>query len=223
MGGLDPYSASKGCAELVFGAYLKSFFSSRGLGAASVRSGNVIGGGDWGKDRLIPDCVRALIKDQPIGICNPTSIRPWQHVLEPLSGYLWLGALLHEFPEKYSGSLNFGPDHADCLSVHEIVDKFIDLWGCGTWEALSDVQPLINPTSQYFLHEAEILKLCCDKAHDHLKWWPTLSMNVCLYLTVEWYKIFYTKGRTDDMYDICCNQICDYTEKARVRKLSWAA
>ena len=215
MGGLDPYSASKGCAELVFGAYLKSFFSSRGLGAASVRSGNVIGGGDWGKDRLIPDCVRALIKDQPIGICNPTSIRPWQHVLEPLSGYLWLGALLHEFPEKYSGPWNFGPDDADCLSAHEIVDKFINLWSCGTWEVLSN--------STKLGHESKMLSLCCDKARALLAWHSILDIDECLRITVDWYKYYYVEGNAKSMYDICCDHIRNYREKARVRKLSWAA
>ena len=128
MGGHDPYSASKGCSELVFSAYLRSFFSQntpgRGIiGAASVRAGNVVGGGDWGKDRLIPDCIRALSARQSIGIRNPLAIRPWQHVLEPLSGYLWLGALLSHDPQKYSGAWNFGPEDRSHLTVAEVADR----------------------------------------------------------------------------------------------------
>src|SRR4030043_182379 len=134
MGGHDPYSASKGCAELVFAAYLKSYFSkssseASGIGLASVRAGNVIGGGDWGKYRLIPDFVHALVKNQPVEIRNPWAIRPWQHVLEPLRGYLWLGVLLHESPGTYSGPWNFGPNDSDHLKVEEVVNSFIEFWG----------------------------------------------------------------------------------------------
>ena len=120
MGGYDPYSASKGCAELVFAAYMKSYLNDkasggRKIGLASVRAGNVIGGGDWAEDRLIPDCVRALVKNESISIRNPRAIRPWQHVLEPIGGYLWLGALLNDHPEIYSGPWNFGPNEPNTV------------------------------------------------------------------------------------------------------------
>ncbi len=176
MGGHDPYSASKGCAELVFNAYLKSFFSpsaaqNRAIGAASARAGNVIGGGDWGADRLVPDCIRALSGHQPIGIRNPRAVRPWQHVLEPLSGYLWLGALLSQDPGKYSGPWNFGPDDGSHLTVAEMADRLIKYWGDGSWEDLSAPQAL---------HEAKLLKLCCVKPMQNFTGTaPSRSTNAC--------------------------------------------
>jgi CDP-glucose 4,6-dehydratase len=223
MGGHDPYSASKGCAELVFAAYLKSFFSKSSsdvsrIGSASVRAGNVIGGGDWGKDRIIPDCVRALSANKPIGIRNMEAMRPWQHVLEPLSGYLWLGALLYDFPEKYSGPWNFGPNGADHLKVRELVQKFINLWGSGS---IVDLSPN-NFTSQSAPHEATVLRLCCDKAQTYLGWQPTLKVDECLHLTTEWYKLFYSNDSKVDMFPLCCDQIRNYTQKAKERSLRWA-
>jgi CDP-glucose 4,6-dehydratase len=130
-------------AELVFGAYLKSFFSqsavqNRPIGAASARAGNVIGGGDWGKDRLVPDCIRALSSGQTIGIRSPHAVRPWQHVLEPLSGYLQLGAILSQDPQKYSGTWNFGPDESGHLTAAVMADRLIKYWGTGAWDDLSD-------------------------------------------------------------------------------------
>ena len=153
MGGHDPYSASKGCSELVFSAYLKSFFSHKisdtnssdiapRLGAASARAGNVIGGGDWGKDRLVPDCIRALSAGQTIGIRSPRAIRPWQHVLEPLSGYLHLCAALWRDPRNYSGAWNFGPDDSSHLTVAAMTDRLIKYWGDGAWDDLSDPHAL---------------------------------------------------------------------------------
>ena len=217
MGGHDPYSASKGCAELVFSAYLKSFFSqnvaqSRPIGAASARAGNVIGGGDWGADRLVPDCIRALSGHQPIGIRSPRAVRPWQHVLEPLGGYLLLGASLWQDPQKYSGAWNFGPENGIHLTVAAMADRFIKYWGDGSWEDLSDPQAL---------HEAKLLKLNCDKAHAELSWHSVLTINECLQMTAQWYKIFYAAPPRDSMYEICTQQVAEYGERARNRNLIW--
>ena len=208
MGGHDPYSASKGCAELVFNAYQKSFFSksamlNRPIGAASARAGNVIGGGDWGADRLVPDCIRALSSHQPIGIRNPHATRPWQHVLEPLSGYLHLGAALWKDPQKYSDPWNFGPDDRVYLTVAAMADRLIQYWGNGSWEDLSDPQAL---------HEAKLLKLNCDKAHTDLKWHSALTIDECLQMTVGWYKQFYTSSMKEEMYPFCVAQIRKYEE-----------
>ena len=211
IGGHDPYSASKGCAELVFNSYLRSFFlggtpQERPIGIASARAGNVIGGGDWGKDRLFPDCVRALTSREKIGIRNPHAVRPWQHVLEPLSGYLKLGAALRKNPpHHYSGAWNFGPDDTSHLSVAAMVDKLIKYWGSGAWEDLSD------PKS---LHEAKILKLNCDKAHAVLHWHSTLTIDECLQMSVDWYKKFYRKNKDIDDYALCVEQIVSYTDRA---------
>ena len=214
MGGHDPYSASKGCAEIVFSAYLKSFFSqsatqSRNIGAASVRAGNVIGGGDWGANRLVPDCIRALSSRHKIGIRNPHAIRPWQHVLEPIGGYLLLGAALWEDPQKYSGAWNFGPDDSSHLTVSEMADRLIKYWGDGSWNDLSDPKAL---------HEAKLLKLNCDKAHAELCWHSTLTIDECLQITAEWYKKFYTGNRKEGMYPLCVGQIRKYEEMTTVKR-----
>lgn len=218
LGGHDPYSASKGCAELVFRAYLKSFFSqntahNRSIGAASARAGNVIGGGDWGADRLIPDCIRALNSHQPIGIRSPHAIRPWQHVLEPLGGYLQLGAALWQAPQRYSGAWNFGPDDGSHLTVTEMTARLIKYWGEGKWEDLSDPQ---------VLHEANLLKLNCDKAHTELNWQSVLAIDECMQMTVQWYRIFYTTQPPSSMYEICAQQIAEYGERVKSRNLTWA-
>jgi CDP-glucose 4,6-dehydratase len=217
MGGHDPYSASKGCAELVFNAYLRSFFSectaqSRAIGVASARAGNVIGGGDWGKDRLISDCIRALSSGQKIGIRCPHAIRPWQHVLEVLGGYLRLGALLLEDPRRYSGAWNFGPEDRNHLTVADMVEKLIQHWGNGFWEDLSESGAL---------HEAKLLKLCCDKAHAKLNWRSMLSIDESLQMTVEWYKKFYESSQNEDMYPFCVEQIRTYEEIAAARKIKF--
>lgn len=216
MGGHDPYSASKGCAELVFNAYRKSFFSGdagrgRTIGVASARAGNVIGGGDWGADRLVPDCVRALSRRQPIGIRSPRAVRPWQHVLESIGGYLLLGALLSEDPEKYSGGWNFGPGDGSLLTVAEMAGKLVDYWGDGSWVDLSD---------PHAVHEAKLLKLNCDKANAMLLWRNVLGIDDCLRLTVEWYRKYYAGRRNADLYEFCVSQIRDYSERASKERLS---
>jgi CDP-glucose 4,6-dehydratase len=214
LGGHDPYSASKGCAELVFNAYLKSFFSqdtkqNRAIGAGSARAGNVIGGGDWGADRLVPDCIRALSGHQPIGIRNSHAVRPWQHVLEPLGGYLLLGAALWQDPQKYSGSWNFGPGDNSHMTVAEITDRLIEYWGHGSWENLSDSRPL---------HETKLLKLNCAKAHAKLNWHSILTIEECLRMTTDWYKKFYASGQKEDMHSFCLTQIHRYEEMTLAKR-----
>jgi CDP-glucose 4,6-dehydratase len=210
MGGHDPYSASKGCAELVFSAYLKSFFSqsaarTRAIGAASARAGNVIGGGDWGADRLLPDCIRALSRHQPIGIRSPHAVRPWQHVLEPLSGYLYLGAALWKYPQKYSGAWNFGPENDNHLTVAVMVEKLIKYWGDGSWNDISDPQAP---------HEVKLLKLNCDKAYAELHWHSVFAINECLQMTIDWYKEYYVENPNTKIYDLCVEHIHNYMVRA---------
>lgn len=217
LGGRDPYSSSKGCAELVFNAYWHSFFSEgaspgRTIGAASVRAGNVIGGGDWGLDRLLTDGIRSLSSQQPIPIRNPQAVRPWQYVLEPLSGYLWLGALLLEDPGRYSGVWNFGPEEDHHLTVAELADKLITCWGEGSWKDISD------PKAFY---EANVLKLNCDKAHSGLNWQRVLTIDESLQMTVDWYKKYYRERSHTDFYRLCAGQITQYVVKARRKNLSW--
>lgn len=206
MGGYDPYSASKGCAELIFSAYLKSFFfpnikGKQPIGAASARAGNVIGGGDWGPDRLVPDCMRALSSNQIIGIRNPRSVRPWQHVLEPLSGYLLLGELLWNEPEKYSGAWNFGPEEESHLTVAAVVDNLIRHWGGGVWT---------DNSAPEAPHETSLLKLNCEKARTQLNWHSVFSIENCLQMTAMWYRKYYTQNGQQDMYPLCVEQILKY-------------
>jgi len=220
MGGHDPYSASKGCAELVFTAYQRSFFNIKSsgkkkIGVASVRAGNAIGGGDWGLDRIIPDCIKAMTKNEPVGIRNPRAIRPWQHVLEPLSGYLWLGAMQLEDPIRYSGGWNFGPQNEATRTVQEVVEAFIKLWGNGAWKDISKSEA--NP-----VHEATFLKLCCDKAHAYLNWKTCLTLKETLELTAYWYKEYYHSNPPPDMYGKCVDQIMEYTQVAQKHNLVWA-
>ncbi len=181
MGGHDPYSNSKGCSELVTSAYRRSFFANAGIGLASGRAGNVIGGGDWAEDRLIPDCMRALAAGKPIVIRNPRSIRPWQHVLEPLSGYLRLAEKLWHEPNQFAEGWNFGPESSDARQVDWIADRIVGLWGDGArWELV----PLSEPQP----HEAHYLKLDCSMAHAHLAWQPSLRLDQTLQWVVDWYK-----------------------------------
>jgi len=196
MGGYDPYSSSKGCSELITAAYRKSFFNS-GKGLSSVRAGNVIGGGDWQKDRLIPDCIKALENNKLIKIRSPDSIRPWQHVLEPLSGYLLLALKMHEEPGKFSGAWNFGPENNSIITVGEIVDLVIEKWENGKWSDISDKSEL---------HEAKLLSLDISKATNLLNWRPKWNIQKCVDKTVEWYKNI----GENDLYNVCKKQIDEY-------------
>lgn len=185
MGGHDPYSSSKGCAELVTAAWRKSFCgpSRRRLGLASARAGNVIGGGDWAVDRLMPDCIRALTSGQAIGIRNPASTRPWQHVLDPLCGYLVLAERLTEAPETYGEAWNFGPVDEDARSVGWIADRVISIWGeKARWEEVGGDQ----------LHEAGALKVDAAKARARLGWSQALRLDQGIDWTVNWYKKFFS-------------------------------
>ncbi len=180
LGGRDPYSASKAAAEIVFSAYLDSFLAARdNLGAASARAGNVIGGGDLSKDRIIPDCVRALGNEKPIGVRNPNAVRPWQHVLEPLSGYLLVAQKLMDDPVKYSGSWNFGPANEDTLPVSELVNMVVDVWGAGE---------VLDATQANAPHEAGLLMLDSQKARTQLGWHPQWDCEHAVRHTVQWYK-----------------------------------
>jgi CDP-glucose 4,6-dehydratase len=180
VGGRDPYSASKGAAELVFSSYQRSFFELNSqLGAASVRAGNVIGGGDWAVDRIIPDCIRAIEADQPVRLRNPQATRPWQHVLEPLSGYLLLAARLLDEPQRWNGAWNFGPSTHEVRTVHTVADAIVSHIGRGSVE--------IEASSPQH-HEARLLQLNCDKAHQLLQWAPRWHVEETLKQTALWYK-----------------------------------
>ncbi|HMK61224.1 MAG TPA: CDP-glucose 4,6-dehydratase [Dissulfurispiraceae bacterium] len=200
LGGYDPYSSSKACAEIVTSAYRESFFRSKGVGIASVRAGNVIGGGDWARHRLVPDCLKALEEKKKILIRNPSSVRPWQHVLEPLRGYLMLAASLYKEPEKYSGPWNFGPEIYSGISVREIVENIINEWKEGDWEHIP---------SERVLHEAGMLKLDSTKAFTLLGWRPKWNIQTAVGKTIEWHKKYLSGA---NMYEICCNQIREYIE-----------
>lgn len=181
MGGYDPYSNSKGCAELVTSAYRRSYFSGEtsSLALASVRAGNVIGGGDWAEDRLIPDVIRAFSAGQPVHLRRPDAIRPWQHVLDPLSGYLLLAERLWTEGDTVADGWNFGPDERDARSVQYVVEQMIDRWGDG---AAATIDEGSHP------HEATYLRLDCSKAHALLGWRPRLPLDDALAWTVEWYR-----------------------------------
>jgi CDP-glucose 4,6-dehydratase len=212
MGGYDPYSSSKGCVELITAAYRSSFFNGAGVGLASVRAGNVIGGGDWAEDRLIPDCVRSLAKGKPIEIRNPKAIRPWQHVLEPLSGYLWLGALMLQDRAKYNEGWNFGPKDDGILNVEEVVQQVIKNWGSGRYLVDSSNQP----------HEAVILKLDIGKARFKIKWEPVYDVFRAIQETIYWYRLYYDNAPGEVLESFTRKQIEDYIEAVRKEKISWS-
>jgi CDP-glucose 4,6-dehydratase len=179
LGGHDPYSASKAAAEIVFSAFSRSYFAGRkDLGAASARAGNVIGGGDWASDRVVPDCVRALQAGEPIRLRNPGATRPWQHVLEPLSGYLLLAALLYQQPARYGGAWNFGPSSQEVRTVHDVASSIAQHFGRGSIESAACADGR---------HEAGVLQLNCDKAHQLLGWQPRWGVAKSLQATAEWY------------------------------------
>jgi CDP-glucose 4,6-dehydratase len=203
LGGYDPYSNSKACSELVTASYRNSFFnenkySDHGVAVASARAGNVIGGGDWAKDRLIPDCLNALLKGQNIIIRNPTAIRPWQHVLEPLSGYLQLAQKLYEQGPVFAESWNFGPHDSDAKPVQWIVEKMCEKWGNSASFTLDrSHQP----------HEAHFLKLDCSKAHNQLGWQPKWSLEQTLDKILEWTLAYKNE---EDLFETSVKQIKEY-------------
>ena len=206
MGGHDPYSSSKACSELVTSSYRNSFFhpnryAEHGMAIASARAGNVIGGGDWATDRLIPDCIKSLLKGRNFSIRSPYATRPWQHVLEPLSGYLLLSQKLYEDGINYAEAWNFGPNDNDARPVEWIVRKLCEKWdGNVTFEV--DKSPQV--------HEANYLKLDCSKAKSLLKWEPHWDIETALDKVVEWY-LFYRDNQ--NMRKICLQQILDFMEQ----------
>lgn len=202
MGGYDPYSSSKGAAEIAIASWRRSFFNPKdnekhGKSIASVRAGNVIGGGDWALDRIIPDCIKALETGQAIEIRSPKAIRPWQHVLEPLSGYMLLASKMWEEPTEYCEGWNFGPRAESISTVWEVARKVVDNYGSGGLKDLS------NPEA---LHEAKLLMLDISKAKFLLGWQPRMDIAGTVALTVDWYKRY--KG--EEVYSVCLEQIGKY-------------
>ena len=199
LGGYDPYSASKAAAEILFSAYSRSFLSSQlTLGAATARAGNVIGGGDWAADRIVPDCIHAIENGLPIKLRNPGATRPWQHVLEPLSGYLMLAAKLYQQPEQYSGSWNFGPSTLEVRTVYDVARSIVQTLGRGSVE-------IVEPKNEH--HEAGLLQLNCDKAHQDLGWHSRWGVEKTFTATAEWYKLVLDGG---DVEDISRSQLQDF-------------
>jgi CDP-glucose 4,6-dehydratase len=198
MGGYDPYSSSKGCSELITAAYRRSFLAEAGVAVASARAGNVIGGGDWAQDRLIPDIIYAITQGLPVRIRNPHSIRPWQHVLEPLSGYLLLAENLFTNRECFAEAWNFGPNNDDAKPVQWVVDKLTNYWGEGTsWVLDKGNHP----------HEAHYLKLDCSKAKESLNWQPRWRLVEAIEKICVWHKAHLAGS---DMQAMCLHQIKQY-------------
>lgn len=200
MGGHDPYSSSKGCAELVTSAYRSSFFEKSGIALASARAGNVIGGGDWAADRLVPDILRAFEKGMPVVIRNPGAIRPWQHVLEPLSGYLLLARKLVEEGAAFAEGWNFGPEEADAKPVSWIAASMAAAWGA-SWVPDNSAHP----------HEAHRLKLDCSKARSLLGWLPKWGLETALHEIVLWHQAYLAQA---DMREFSLNQIAAFQDQA---------
>lgn len=205
MGGYDPYSSSKGAAEIAIASWRRSFFhpgayEKHGKSIASVRAGNVIGGGDWALDRIIPDCIEALEIGKTIEIRSPKAIRPWQHVLEPLSGYMLLAQKMWEEPVKYCEGWNFGPRTESITSVWDVASMVIENYGSGELKDLSDPNAL---------HEAKLLMLDISKAKFQLGWEPRMDIQQCIALTVDWYK----KYKVENVYKLCVEHIERYLKQ----------
>jgi CDP-glucose 4,6-dehydratase len=225
LGGLDPYSASKGAAEMVVASYRHSFFPpervhEHGVKLASVRAGNVIGGGDWAQDRILADSARSLGSGQPVQVRNPHSLRPWQHVLEPLGGYLLLAARMLTTPDgaRLADAWNFGPSSLEVVTVGELVDLFVAAWGSGSWQDASlGGQP----------HEARLLRLSIDKAVTLLGWRPRWSVSEAVRRAALWYRRFYEKAPAarvaGSMCNACLADIADYEAAGSTAQLQHEA
>jgi len=204
FGGYDPYSSSKGACEIAITSWRRSFFNPENYGTShhvslsSVRAGNVIGGGDWSADRIVPDCVRALENHVPIDIRSPHSVRPWQHVLEPLSGYMLLAKRQYDYPKDYSEGWNFGPEQEEMLTVWQMADQVVKEYGFGE---------LRDASSKDAIHEAKILMLNIDKAKSRLGWKPRMNARQSIALTVDWYKRY----KKEDVYQLCIEEIERYS------------
>ncbi len=214
LGGPDPYSASKGGAELVIRSYIKSFFpkETSNVRIVAARAGNVIGGGDWAVDRIIPDCVKAWSKDQSVELRNPKSIRPWQHVLEPLSGYLALAEALARRPELHGEPFNFGPPAQQSHSVLELVQKMACYWDQVRWLDAS------NSAAEPY--ESGLLKLNCDKALHNLRWQAVMGFDDTVRMTADWYRAYYQQPEI--IASTTLKQIADYSAMAKQQGLAWA-
>jgi CDP-glucose 4,6-dehydratase len=214
LGGEDPYSGSKACAEIIAHSYVQSFFPEGGPLAtvATTRAGNVIGGGDWAADRIVPDCVRAWSAGKPVLLRNPRATRPWQHVLEPLSGYLTLGSRLWERTSIQSGSAyNFGPDATVDQPVETLMASMSRLWPGARWE--------LDAATKDAPKEATLLKLCCDRAQAELRWRPVLTFDECVRFTTDWYRDYY--AAPGEVAARTFEQIRQYTTLATERGLIW--
>lgn len=202
MGGYDPYSSSKGCAELVSSAYRRSFFDGKGVALATARAGNVIGGGDWAQNRIVPDAMRSFAAGETLMVRNPASIRPWQHVLEPISGYILLCQQLTLEPTSFTGAWNFGPENGNAKPVSVLADIMSDAWGeKAAWTTDDSVHP----------HEAHFLKLDSSKASYYLQWKPVWQLDRTLRETVAWYKAWNNK---EDMRQYSLTQIRNYQNES---------
>jgi len=214
MGGPDPYSASKGAAELAIRSYIKSYFpkGASKVRIAAARAGNVIGGGDWATDRIVPDCVRAWAVNKPVELRNPHSTRPWQHVLEPLSGYLSLAVALSQRPELHGEPFNFGPPAQQNHSVLELVQQMALHWDQVRWQDVS--QSAAGP------YESGLLKLNCDKSLHYLRWHAVMGFEDTVRMTAEWYRSYYQYQQ--QIAATTYSQIRAYTAIAKEQGLSWA-
>lgn len=213
LGGHDPYSGSKSCAELAAHSYFHSFLRHGPTRMATARAGNVIGGGDWAAARIVPDCVRAWSQGAVAAVRSPRATRPWQHVLEPLSGYLWLGAQLWHKREGLNGeAFNFGPDAGGSQTVAELLDAMADRWPGARWH--------VGPNGTGAVHEATLLKLSCDKALHYLNWHAVLGFPETVASTVDWYRDW--NGGEREIYTYSVKQIERYCHVARERNLPWA-
>jgi len=199
LDGYDPYSNSKSCSELVTHSYIRSFFTDKKISVSTARAGNVIGGGDYDADRIIPDCVRAASEKKDIVIRNPYSVRPYQHVLDPLFAYIMIAEKQYT-DTSYSGSYNIGPELASCVTTGQIADKFCNAWGDISW---------VNISENYAPHEANFLKLDCSKIKQKFGWNPKWDIDASVLKTVEWYKAFYAKK---DMFEFTIKQIREYLD-----------
>lgn len=217
LGGVDPYSASKAAMDIAVSAYRSSFFQpdkvdQHGIRVASVRSGNVIGGGDWADRRIVPDAIRALSQGQTLEVRRPNAVRPWQHVLEPLSGYLWLAARLADDPTVFASAWNFGPELTSSRTVRELVELIIETWQGGTWLDKSD------PDAP---HEATLLQLSIEKAYALLGWQPVWDFDTTIRRTVDWYRRALISGDPASVYALCFDDIDAYEARAREKRLAW--
>lgn len=221
LGGNDPYSASKAMVELVIQAYRRSWavpgFAHHDVAIASVRAGNVIGGGDWAAYRLVPDCMRDLMAGRPIQVNTPDSIRPWMFLLEPLSGYLWVAAQLSDESTDLEGAWNFGPAECEAVTCQRLAEHASVLWGGQGIVVAQAPSPSVSI-------QTRVLRLNWDKAANELKWSPTYTWEMALHETVDWYRQYQSQGNEGkiDMYDVCVRQIQNYVDCANTSGILWA-